>query len=129
MIPFYIGEVMRRKTEQLEKERRAARAVEKLNEPETDLIVVTDDGKPVGVFTHSEAVKLVEEQKDPSSTTLGECSLSPVVTIDESENVETAAAIMEEKGLKYLLVEKANKIVGYLTDRDISAALSEVDQK
>ena len=120
---------MRRKTEQLEKERRAARAVEKLTEPETDLIVVTDDGKPFGVFTHSEAVKLVEEQNDPSLTTLGDCSLSPVVTIDESENVETAAAIMEEKGLKYLLVEKANKIVGYLTDRDISAALSEVDQK
>lgn len=129
MIPFYIGEVMRRKTEQLEKERRAARAVEKLDHPDTELVVVTDEGEPIGVFTHSEAVKLTEEQRDLSSTSLADCQLSPVATVDQSEDVATAAAIMEENGLRYLLVTKANKIIGYLTDRDITEALAEADEE
>lgn len=119
MIPFYIGEVMRKRTEELEKERKAARAIEKLKDPEVDLVVVTDRGDPVGIFTDAEVVTLIAEKKDVGETTLAECQLSPIVTIDESEKVETAAELMNEHGLRYLLVTKANQIIGYLVDKDV----------
>ncbi|WP_226043000.1 CBS domain-containing protein [Natrinema sp. DC36] len=124
MIPFYIGEVMRKRSEELEKERKAARAIEKLEDPEVDLVVVTDRGDPVGVFTDAEVVTLIAEKRDVAETTLAECQLSPVVTIDESEEVETAAILMNKHGLRYLLVTKASQIVGYLMDKDVRGAVT-----
>ena len=128
MVPFYIGEVMRRRTEQLEEERNVARAIEKLNKDETDLVIVTDDSEPVGVFTHTEVIKLVDERKDISTTRLGDMTLSPVLTVEESADIETAAEIMNRNGLGYVLVKKANNLIGYLTARDVSKALSETDE-
>jgi CBS domain-containing protein len=129
MIPFYIAEVMRKRAAELEKERTAARAVTKLTESDADLVVVTDDGEPVGVFTHTEVVELVDTETDVSTTLLADCSLSPVVTVDEAETLETAAAMMNENGLRYLLVTKANEIIGYLTDREISKAVAESENE
>ena len=129
MIPFYIDGVMRKRTAQLEKERNVARAIEKLNEEDTDLVIVTDHGKPVGVFTHTDVAKVVEEQRDVSTTRLSEMELSPVVTVEESADIETAAKIMNRNGLRYVLVTKANDIIGYLTDRDLSKAFSRADKK
>ena len=129
MIPFYIDGVMRKRTAQLEKERNVARAIEKLNEEDTDLVIVTDHGKPVGVFTHTDVAKVVEEQRDVSTTMLSEMELSPVLTVEESADIETAARIMNRNGLRYVLVTKANDIIGYLTDRDLSKAFSRADKK
>ncbi|QCS44633.1 cyclic nucleotide-binding/CBS domain-containing protein [Natrinema versiforme] len=129
MIPFYIGEVMRKRAAELEKDRKASRAVEKLTEPDAELVVVTEDGDPVGVFTHSEVVTLVDDETDVSTTTLAECSLSPVATVNESESIETAAAMMKKNGLRYLLVTKASEIIGYLTDRDISQAVADSEKE
>lgn len=129
MIPFYIGEVMRKRAAELEKERKAVRAVENLTESDADLVVVTEDGEPLGVFTHTEVVGLVHKGADISASSLADCPLSPVVTVDESESLETAAAMMKENSLRYLLVTKANKIIGYLTDRDISKAVANSEEK
>ncbi|WP_136718243.1 CBS domain-containing protein [Halorientalis salina] len=129
MIPFYIGEVMRKRAAELEKERNAARAVERLTESDTDLVVVTENGEPFGVFTHTEVVELVDDGANISTTSLADCPLSPVVTVDESESLETAAAMMKENGLRYLLVEKAHEIIGYLSDRDISRAVADSEEQ
>ncbi len=120
---------MRKRAVELEKERKAARAVEKLTESDTDLVVVTENGEPLGVFAHTEVVELVDDETGVSATSLGDCPLSPVVTVDESESLETAAAMMKENNLRYLLVTKANEIVGYLTDREISKAVAKSEGK
>lgn len=120
---------MRKRAAELKKERKAAKAVEKLTESDTDLVIVTENGEPLGVFTHTEVVELVDDETDVSTTPLGDCPLSPVVTVDESESLETAAAMMNENDCRYLLVTKANEIVGYLTDREISKAVAKSEDK
>ncbi|WP_226042996.1 CBS domain-containing protein [Natrinema sp. DC36] len=59
-----------------------------------------------------------------AETTLTEWQLSPAVTIDKSEDVETAATLMNEHGLRYLLVTKANQIIGHLMDKDVRGAVA-----
>ena len=82
----------------------------------------------IGVLSHSEVVRLVDDQQDVATTTLAECPLSPVVTLGESEDIATAATIINQNGLRYLLVTKANKIIGYLTDCEITKVLSESEK-
>ena len=127
IVPFYIGEVMRQQLERIEEEERANAAVRELRDKEVDVLLVTSGDDPVGVFSTKEALDLISLEKDPSKTTLVEIELSPVASIDETEEVDQAAKIMRRDGLRYLLVTKANEIIGYLTERDVTKALADGD--
>lgn len=129
IVPFYIGEVMRQQLERIEEEERANAAVRELRDKEVDVVLVTNEDEPVGVFSTKEAIDLISHEQDPSETVLNEIELSPVVSIDETEEVDQAAKVMNRDGLRYLLVTKANELIGYLTDRDVTRALADSDKE
>ncbi len=53
------------------------------------------------------------------TTTIGELSLFPAVTIDAQESVVDAVKIMNEKHVGSILVERDGKLVGIFTERDV----------
>ena len=50
-------------------------------------------------------------------------------TVEESVDMETVVKIMNRNWRRYILVTKANDIIGYLTDGDLSKAFSNTDKK
>ena len=86
-------------------------------------IIITENGKPIGVLTESDILrKIVAEEKDASKISVDEVMSSPPITIEPSAPIEEAVRIMGENKIRRLPVVENGKIVGMLTERDILQA-------
>jgi len=86
-------------------------------------IIITENGKPIGVLTESDILrKIVAEEKDAAKTSVDEIMSSPPVTIEEDATIQEAVRMMGEHKIRRLPVVKNGKLVGMITERDILQA-------
>lgn len=93
-----------------------------------DLIVVDDDGLPMGIITDRDIVVglVAEEITDLESLHVDEVITRELVTIDETDTVADAAEVMREHGIRRLPVTDPDGVlVGIFTLDDALAVLSE----
>lgn len=101
-------------------------AGESLQRPEVRAVLVTDEGRLVGVITRKTLVRrVVAEGRDPNTTTLGEIAEPPNFTIDSSLELESAFAFLEEHDLERVPVVEDGKLVGVLSRAVIQRRLAE----
>jgi len=88
-----------------------------------DVLVTSEDtGSAVGIVTDRDvAVRVVGELLDPATTKAGDICTSDVVTIDATEEIQSAAKLMEEHSLRRLpLVDSSGKPVGIISIDDLA---------
>lgn len=85
------------------------------------LVVVAADGPadPVGLVTESDIVRLVAAGKDPDTVLVESFMSSPVVTVEPTASVHTAAELMRENGIRRLPVVDQG-LVGIVTAADLT---------
>lgn len=87
-------------------------------------VVVTseDNGSTVGIVTDRDiAVRVVAEYRDPVTTKAGDICTRVVVTIDATEEIDSAAKLMEEHSLRRLpLVDSSGQPVGIISIDDLA---------
>lgn len=67
--------------------------------------VMDGSRQPVGVITDRDiATRAVAQGCDPSSTTVGECMSSPVVTVQEDRPLEDCCQMMEQNQIRRVVV-------------------------
>jgi CBS domain-containing protein len=112
------------------------------------LPVVDDDGRLVGIISEGDLIlrqtrreqrpwwrsffddgeRLAREYQKAVGTTVGEVMTRTVVSISPVWGIETAAAIMRNKGIRRLPVVHDGRLVGIVTRADLIKALAaEVD--
>ena len=85
----------------------------------SSLIVLDNNGQPVGIITERDLVREVCTHDASSNNFIIEHIMSsPVATIDPNSSVETAANIMLENKVRHLLVMEDNKLIGIITSGD-----------
>jgi CBS domain-containing protein len=95
-------------------------AVVKMNKFHIGSVIVTNNGRPIGIITERNILeRIVEPRLDPSTVRVKDIMSSPVVTIDPNAAVEEAAQIMARKHIKKLPVVDGGKIVGVISTSDI----------
>ncbi len=95
-------------------------AVSKMNKFRIGSVVVTNNGRSVGIITERNILqRIVEPGLDPSMVRAKDIMSSPLVTIDSNDAVEEAAKIMASKRIKKLPVIEGGKIVGIVSTSDI----------
>jgi CBS domain-containing protein len=73
-----------------------------------------------GVFSERDLMKrVVLERLDPEQTTVGSVMTTAVVTIDELAPIEEAMVAMHANSCRHLPVMRANRVVGFLSMRDV----------
>lgn len=89
-------------------------------------VIVTREGKPVGIITRRDMLCRCFFQKDyVEKTTAGDVMTQPLITIGPNENVLKAYELMMRKGIRRLVVLEDGKIVGRITLEDIKHLASE----
>ena len=84
-------------------------------------VLVEREKEVVGILTERDILrKVVARCQDPANTKVGDIMNSPVIMIDEKEDVEKASAVMRDKNIRRLVVTNDGKITGILTTRSIS---------
>jgi len=83
-------------------------------------LVVQQDNKIVGIITELDIIwKVVANDKDPNTTTVGEVMSKKVITIRADQTLEEASALMVEHKIKKLPVLEKDKLVGIITATDL----------
>jgi len=110
----------------LEASASAREAGEVLQRPEVRAVLVTDDGRLVGVITRKTLVgEVIAAGRDPNTTTLGEIAEPPNFTIDSALELDSAFAFIEEHDLERVPVVDDGKLVGVLSRAVIQRRLAE----
>ena len=104
----------------------AQEAGERLSDPAVRAVLVTDDGKLVGVVTRKTLVqKVVATGRDPRETTLGEIAEPPLFTLEASMDLDEAFHMLEDNDLERVPVVEDGRLVGILSRTVLQRRLAE----
>jgi CBS domain-containing protein len=97
--------------------------VRKMNRFRIGSLIVTNNGRPIGIITQRDILeKIVEQRLDPEAVLARHIMSSPLVTIDPNSPVEEAARMMVERQIKRLIVVEDERLIGIVSSTDIMRA-------
>ena len=121
-----VKDVMVRKVRTANLEETILNATEIMNQYEIGCMVITENGKPVGIMTERDILKrVVSERRDPAKTKLYEVMSKPLVTVKPHITITSAARIMIKQKIKKLLVTNDGQLIGILSLTDLIPLLRE----
>ncbi len=86
--------------------------------------VVVADGKPVGIITDRDALRVIARGVDPDVVTVRDCIMKGLKPVHPSLDVRDAARVMREKGFRHLVVvDDQDRLVGVFSMRDLVVGL------
>ena len=98
--------------------REAARAMER---DRVGCLIVTREGRAVGIVTERDLVfRVLGAARDPDATHLGDIMSAPIATVTQDASSESAAATMKRRGIKRRLVVRAGEPRGLISVPDIA---------
>ena len=110
----------------LEASATAQEAGERLSDPAVRAVLVTDDGKLVGVVTRKTLVQeIVATGRDPRTTALGDIAEPPLFTLDASMDLDDAFHALEDNDLERVPVVESGRLVGILSRTVLQRRLAE----
>ena len=86
--------------------------------------VVMADGKPTGIITDRDALRVIARGVDPAEATVGEHVLRGFRTVSPSLDLMEAARVMRDKGFRHLVVvDDDGELFGVFSMRDLVVGL------
>ena len=83
-------------------------------------VVVTKDGKPVGIITERDILgKCCPGKLCGKDLKVEEIMSAPLITIAADASIGEAAMLMSDNKIRRLLVTEKGKIVGIITEKDV----------
>ena len=102
-------------------------AAKKLAEKEIDGAPVLKDGKIVGVFTLTDLVNAIAEDREDS--TVGELMSTNVVIVNEDLKIANAIEVMLKKSISRLIIADNNHVLlGIVTRTDLIDSMTNLKQ-
>ncbi len=96
-------------------------AVEIINKHEIGCLIVTKNGKTIGIMTERDILKrVIPKSKNPEKTKVSEIMSTPLIVGGPDMYIEDAARLMFKKDIKKLPIMEDGKLVGLLTFSDIA---------
>jgi len=101
-------------------------AGERLSDPAVRAVLVSEEGKLVGVVTRKTLVQqIVATGRDPRATSLGEIAEPPLFTLDASMDLDDAYRALEDHDLERVPVVEDGRLVGILSRTVLQRRLAE----
>jgi CBS domain-containing protein len=104
----------------------AQEAGERLSDPAVRAVLVSDDGRLVGVVTRKTLVQeIVATGRDPRATALREIAEPPLFTVDAGMELDEAYRALEEQDFERVPVLEEGRLVGILSRTVLQRRLAE----
>jgi trk system potassium uptake protein TrkH len=108
----------------LEEDVDVAKAVREMHSQKAEIVIVTKDGKPVGIVTDSDVLdKVVIKGEDSDQILLKSIASSPVVTLSANGTVRQALELMRVNVIKHIPVTDNIRILGVVTQEELANAI------
>jgi len=104
----------------------AQEAGERLSDPAVRAVLVSDDGRLVGVVTRKTLVQeIVATGRNPRATTLRDIAEPPLFTLDAGMDLDEAYRALEEQDFERVPVVEDGRLVGILSRTVLQRRLAE----
>jgi CBS domain-containing protein len=104
----------------------AQEAGKRLSDPAVRAVLVSDDGKLLGVVTRKTLVRqVVATGRDPRATELREIAEPPLFTLEASMDLDEAFRALEDEDLERVPVVENGRLVGILSRTIVQRRLAE----
>jgi len=115
-----VSDIMVRDIKTATPEETVLEIIKTMNRYEIGSIVVTENGKPVGIVTERDVLKrLVSKEKNPAETRLYEIMSHPLVTVEPHTTAMSAARLMIKQKIKKLIITNSGELLGVLSLTDL----------
>ena len=115
-----VAEVMTPEVVTIEPSASIADAAKRMIQEEKGPLPVVEGDRPVGMVTDRDIIaRVVAEERDPGSLTVGDIATRELVTIGSEQDVDEAARLMDEHQLDRILVVEGERLVGIISEADI----------
>ena len=115
-----VRDIMMRNVKTVRTDDTVLAAVSKMNKFRIGSVIVTNNGRPVGIITERNILqRIVEPRLDPTVVRAKDIMSSPLITVDAHAAVEEAAQIMARKQVKKLPIVEGGRVVGVISTSDI----------
>lgn len=95
-------------------------AINKMVKYNIGSLVVKRGNEFVGIITERDILKICSKENIYApDLTVGKIMNFPLITIEAEAPIGIASQLMEDKGIRRLLVEKDNQIIGIITQKDV----------
>lgn len=101
-----------------------ADGAKKMHAAQTGSLLIMDGERLLGIVTERDLLRVVAEGIDPFKVPLKEIMRTDVITIPPSTTLKDAAALMAEKWIRHLPVVQGDKVVGIISQRDLTGVLA-----
>jgi CBS domain-containing protein len=119
-----VQDIMEKNVITLEYNKSALDASKILKEKEISFLVIQKDGNPIGLVTERDIVrKIAAEDKKSSELTIQEVMSKNFKWVKPEEDIENAIQKMLNNNIRRLLVLNNDKLVGVITQTDLSVFL------
>lgn len=123
-LPVLVREVMSPSVISVEASSTVRDAARVMVERDVGSVIVTEEGRPVGILTERDIMRrVVVRGLDPSKTKVREVMSSPLITVEANDYIVDASRLMAEKNIRRLLVVEGGRPVGIVTQKDLCRAL------
>ena len=102
-----------------------AEACDKMRQSQTSSILIMDDDRLVGIVTERVVVKSIAKNLEPKETRLKDIMTTDIVSIGPQTTLKEAAKIMATKWIRHLPIIEGSKVVGIISQRDLTGVLAE----
>ncbi len=105
----------------IEAENTVEDAIRSMNKRKISALIVTEDGKTVGIFTERDIVRcyMGNPGKGFHELSLREAMTGNPIVAEPDDDISDIMAIMVEKNIRHLPVVERGKVIGMLSIRDI----------
>jgi CBS domain-containing protein len=99
-------------------------ACDKMRHAQTSSMLIMDGERLVGIVTERDVVKAVAQGLDPKETRVKDLMTTDIVTIGPMTTLKEAANIMATKWIRHLPIVEGSKVVGMISQRDLTGVLA-----
>ena len=98
-------------------------ATQKMNAHKLGALMVMADGQVAGIFTERDVLRrVVAEQRDPSTCTVGEVMTTDVICCHPDDDLDEISSVMQQKRVRHVPVCDSNgKMMGMISIGDVNA--------
>ena len=115
-----LGEILRREPLRCLPEQPLRDALRSMQDAKLGSIVIVDPGgKPLGIFTERDLLRLAAASRFDPGQAIGECMISPVRALAPEATAAEAAVLMAQHGIRHVIVEHEGRLVGVVSERDL----------
>jgi CBS domain-containing protein len=101
-----------------------AEAAQKMWKQQTGSLLVTDGDDLVGIITERDILKAVATGTALQEARISEVMTKDVITVGPGTSLREAAKIMADRWIRHLPVVDGGKLVGVISQRDLSGVLA-----